>query len=177
MLDINVIRDCVGIEDEKGKFGNLWFCRILMIVCLVFAIPFTLMGFSLQFAIFPAVLFWGIWVFLFFMTRRQLKLQKRVKELDYYLEKDVCKKKYVEPSYDGSLMDTYYLCFEKKGRKEMSFPLASMYYTPSYGDTKHGDEFYFLYINKKLINIFNLKHWPLDMSQFTENDGRYYPVK
>ena len=175
LLNIKTIQASVGEKTEKGKVSNITFARILGIISLVFAIPFTAISFSIPEFWVGAALFWGCWGLIFFMTRKHIKILKNVKELKFRLETDICIKKYIQPSCDGSFFDTRYICCEKYGQKELHFPFAS--FTSSYADAESGDEFYLLYINNKLINIFNKKDWTLDMSQFENKNGYFYPIK
>lgn len=180
VLNNDTVRFCVGIEDKKDKkdhtISTLGCGRILSVFCLIFATLCGLLSFAERVFLYIALFLVALFLLTFILTYMQIRLQKKVKALDFFLEMDTCTGKYTDPG-DSDSMPTQYLYFAKYGKKGLNAPFSSVFLRPSYEDTEIGDEFYFLYVGKKVVNMFNKRSWTLDTSQFVERDGRFYPVK
>ena len=180
ILNIDKIRFCVGIEDKKDKkdhtISTIGCGRILSVFCLVFAALCGLLSFVDKVFLYIALFMVALFLLTFILTYMQVRLQKKVKALDFCFDTDTCTGKYTDMGGSDS-MPTEYLYFAKHGKRGLNAPFSSVFMGPSYEDTEIGDEFYFLYVGKKVVNMFNKRSWTLDTSQFVERDGRFYPVK
>ena len=180
VLDIKTVEFCVGIENGKNeksnKTGNNKAGCALMIICLVFALICVCISPVDKAFLFIGIFFVALFGLTFFLTKKQKLIQEKVKKLDFYFVEDTCIGKYVDNGSSDST-PTPYLCFAKHGDKSLSTPFSSQFLVPSYDETQKGDAFYFLYVGKRYISMFNKKSWELDTSQFEECDGRICPIK
>lgn len=180
VLNNDAVRFCVGIEDKKKKkdhtISTIGCGRILSIFCLIFATLCGLLAFAETVFLYIALFMVAVFLLSFILTHMQVRLQKKVMALDFYFETDICTGKYTDQGGSESV-PTQYLCFAKHGKRALNAPFSSIFMKPSYEDTEIGDEFYFLYVGKKVVNTFNKRDWTLDASQFVEQDGRFYPAK
>jgi len=182
VLHISVISEEITKHFKSGRV-------IILIACLSFVLLVGIIGLVSGFldllgSIYVLALMlllsalWCIW------SLKGNSRVKQLKQLDFYLVKDVCidKKIEVDTSTDAPDSEYYHLYFKENGRYKLNYRAKSVGSDKKmYDTTDVGDEFYLLFLSdnkkRKPEYIFKENEWKLDFSEFEMRDGRYFPRK
>ena len=179
-IDKKIIQQLMGVT-VSGRISSSTAMRGITCIIFIVLVPvvFLIDKVTTGKPIFTALCFVG-GCGCAYLAYRFEKLRQNARDGVYYITEDVCAtKRKDKDEYEGSVTYIHYLIFRKSGCLRLNFPFSSCApYSPEeiYEQAFAGDKFYLLWTNKhKVLYIFNERHWELDKSEFTDENGIYIP--